>query len=134
MGAMHEVSVKAVFSAAHAIVIRGVREPVHGHDWHVTATVGGATLDADGLLVDFHALEAAIGRIIAPFRNANLNESVPFDRVNPTAENVAGHIGARLEAALDLDARARGVRVRSVSVTEAPGCVATWRPDPAHTG
>jgi 6-pyruvoyltetrahydropterin/6-carboxytetrahydropterin synthase len=122
---MFELTVQRVFSAAHAIVIAGMREPVHGHDWRVRATVAGPELDEDLLLCDFHALEAALDRIIAPFQNADLNATPPFDRVNPTAEAVARHIADALAA--DLPA---GVRVAAVAVTEAPGCEAIHRPAP----
>src|SRR5690606_16287926 len=60
MRRMFEISVQRTFSAAHAIVVRGRREPLHGHDWRVTIVVAGNDLDADGLLCDFHALEAAL--------------------------------------------------------------------------
>ena len=121
---MFELSVQRVFSAAHAIVAAGRREAVHGHDWRVTAVVAGDALDSDGLLCDFHELEGQIDRILAPFLNANLNETAPFDRVNPTAERMAQHIGESLAIALP-----KGVRLKSLSVTEAPGCEATYRPD-----
>ena len=45
---MFEVSVEAMFCAAHALTIGGDREPVHGHNWHVSATVAGPALDQDG--------------------------------------------------------------------------------------
>lgn len=120
----------SVFSAAHAIVIGGQREPLHGHDWRVTATIGGATLDSDGLLVDFHAVEAALKAIIAPFHNRSLNETPPFDVANPTAELVAKHIGEALAAWLlsDAAAMARGVRLVQVRITEAIGCAAIYIP------
>lgn len=124
---MHEVTVESEFCAAHAIVIRGEREATHGHNFRVRATVGGPALDEDGLVCDFHALEAAVGRIIEPFRNRDLNTTPPFDRINPTAERIAAHIGARLSDAAP--ALGAGVRVLWVSVTEAPGCVATHRPE-----
>lgn len=125
---MYELTIETVFSAAHAIVIAGQREAVHGHDWHVTACIAGERLDADGLLVDFHAVEESLRAIIRPFRNANLNETTPFDRMNPTAENVAAHIAAALDARLlPVVGDARGVRVAWVRVTEAPGCAATYR-------
>ncbi|QYU66529.1 6-carboxytetrahydropterin synthase [Leptolyngbya sp. 15MV] len=54
---MYEIDVQAEFSAAHAIRIAGIVEPLHGHNWHVTATVVGPELDADGLLCDFHTIE-----------------------------------------------------------------------------
>ncbi len=123
---MHALTIHTVFSAAHAIVMRSEREPVHGHNWRVTAVVEGPTLDADGLLVDFHALEAALNAIVRPFHNNDLNRTPPFDRVNPTAEHVTKFIAESLAARIDDEARSRGVRLKSVSVSEAEGCVATY--------
>ncbi|HBS28686.1 MAG TPA: 6-carboxytetrahydropterin synthase QueD, partial [Phycisphaerales bacterium] len=71
-------------------------EPLHGHDWRVTVTVAGETLDDDGLLCDFHTIEEALEDIVRPFHNRNLNEVAPFDRLNPSAELVAKHIAERL--------------------------------------
>ncbi|HRP63176.1 MAG TPA: 6-carboxytetrahydropterin synthase [Phycisphaerales bacterium] len=119
---MFELSIKREFCAAHAIMLKGEREPLHGHNWHVTVIVTGETLDADGLLCDFHELERTLDSIIQPLNNRNLNETPPFDRVNPTAELVAKHIADRMKAALPT-----GVRLLSARVTEAPGCAATWR-------
>jgi 6-pyruvoyltetrahydropterin/6-carboxytetrahydropterin synthase len=123
---MFELTVETVFSAAHAIMIGGAREPVHGHDWHVTACVAGESLDEQGLLVDFHEIEECLGGIVRPFRNANLNATPPFDMVNPTAENVARYLGTALAERARL-APGRGVRVAWVRVTEAPGCAVTYR-------
>ncbi|MBX3354715.1 MAG: 6-carboxytetrahydropterin synthase [Phycisphaeraceae bacterium] len=126
---MFELTVRRTFSAAHAIVMRGVRERLHGHNWGVTLTVGGEVLDPDGLLCDFHALEATLRDVVAAFDNRSLNETAPFDRVNPTAENVAEFIA--LEVARRLP---RGVTVRRVEIEEAPGCVATFTCGVARTG
>jgi 6-pyruvoyltetrahydropterin/6-carboxytetrahydropterin synthase len=123
---VHTLTIHAVFSAAHAIVIRGIREPVHGHNWRVSAVVAGPALDQDGLLLDFHALERSLAAIIAPFHNNDLNRTPPFDRVNPTAEHVAKHIAESLAGRIDPEAVKRGVGVVSVSVTEAEGCVAKY--------
>lgn len=123
LGGMFELTIEREFAAAHAIMIRGEREPVHGHNWRVTLTVGGDSLDEDGLLVDFHDLEAQLDDILAPFQNRHLNEVEPFDQVNPTAENVARHIAQAITPAL-----ATGVKLIHVSVTEAPGCRATYHP------
>lgn len=118
---MYLVRIERTFSAAHAIAMRGTQEELHGHDWRVEATVAGPSLDADGLLVDFHALERSLESIIGHFRNRNLNTTPPFDRVNPTAELVAQFIATQLAASLPA-----GVRVHAVSVGEAPGCTATY--------
>lgn len=162
---MHAVRVEAVFSAAHALVIGGELERLHGHDWRVEVVLVGGDLDADGLLVDFHAVEAELAAVIAPFRNANLNEVTPFGRagaarpeLNPSAERVAEWIarglsdrletrgvvgpktkgGAKGAAGSRSAEMARGaagfeggraVWIESVSVTEAPGCRAEYRPE-----
>lgn len=122
---MFEITVQGDFAAAHALAVGGAREPVHGHNWHVRATLEGATLDADGLLCDFHTVEAVLRDIIGPFHNRSLNEVSPFDTVNPTAENVARHIAEAMHERLG-PALAPHARVASVSVTEAPGCLATY--------
>ena len=119
---MYQLRIERTFSAAHAIEVRGVREHVHGHDWRVAVTVGGPSLDADGLLVDFHDLERDLDAIVGRFRNRDLNRTPPFDRVNPTAELVAQFIAVQIAPTLP-----HGVRVESVSVGEAPGCTATYR-------
>ena len=118
-----EIEVETTFSAAHALRFRGAREPVHGHDFRVTVRIGGGDLDADGLLFDFHEVERQLGEIVGPFRSRDLNATPPFDRVNPSAEEIARHIATSLAARLPATAA-----VLSVRVTEAPGCAATFRP------
>jgi 6-pyruvoyltetrahydropterin/6-carboxytetrahydropterin synthase len=122
---MFTIAVTREFCAAHAIVIAGVREPLHGHNFRVTATLEGPTLDAEGLLCDFHVVERELDAIIAPWHNRNLQESPAFATLNPSAEVVAMVIGQSLARAIK-GRVPTSVRVASVSVTEAPGCIATW--------
>lgn len=122
---MYEITVEHEFCAAHAITVGGVREPAHGHNWRVTATVEGA-LDADGLVCDFHTLRDTLVNICDPFDNQDLNLTPPFDAINPTAEHVARHIGDALATALG-GALGAAARVSGITVTEAPGCRATYR-------
>lgn len=145
---MFEVCVEAMFSAAHALMIGGDREPVHGHNWHVTATVAGPALDPDGLLVDFHVVERALAEITRRFNNADLNAVPPFDKVNPSAERVAQYIAYTLEdrlgrmrgmaptspATAGCSTRPEHPRVVWVRVTEAPGCSVTYRPTAGYPG
>jgi 6-pyruvoyltetrahydropterin/6-carboxytetrahydropterin synthase len=127
---MFELAVQREFCAAHAIRIHGRQEPVHGHNWRITLRVCGRELDSDGLLCDFHVLERAVDEVIGPLHNSDLNTAPAFERVNPTAENVARHIGELVQTVLP-----RKVRLVSVSVSEAPGCTATYRPpSPAERG
>ncbi len=118
---MYELTVCREFCAAHAITMGGVREESHDHRWRVRAVVRGDHLDSDGLLCDFHQIERELDRVLELLRGRDLNRTPPFDRVNPTAENVARHIAEGLGERIP-----QGVTLKSVSVTEAPGCTATF--------
>lgn len=120
---MFELVVDDEFCAAHAIVVGGRREAVHGHNWRVRVAIEGDTLDHDGLLCDFHVVQEALSHLLDPWRNADLNAAEAFRGGNPTAEMVAVRIAEGLARRLPGD-----VRIRSVRVTEAPGCSAIYRP------
>lgn len=125
---MFKLTVETEFAAAHAIVMQGRREPMHGHNWRVTLTVAGPRLDDDGLLCDFHAVEAALRDAVGPLHNGDLNQAPAMADVNPTAENVARRIAELVDEALAPDLP-DGVHIAAVRVTEAPGCAATYRPE-----
>ena len=119
---MFSIRVERVFSAAHAMVINGELEVLHGHDWRVRVTLESPELDHDGMLCDFHELEGHLDAVLAPFQSANLNDTPPFQELNPTAENVALHIARSLSPSLP-----GSVKAIIVAVTEAPGCEARYR-------
>ena len=118
-----EVEVTRRFRATHAIVIDGVWEDPHDHDWGVWVTLRGTSLDHEHLLVDFHALERSLESIVKPFGLRSFNEQAPFDDIIPTAERIAEFIGLRISRAVP-----EGVVVHAVAVEEAPGCIARWYP------
>ncbi len=123
--APYALEVECEFAAAHAIVLAGARERLHGHNWRVVVSVAGERLDGEELLCDFHLVERLLGEIVAPFRDGNLNETAPFDRINPTAEALARHIAHALASALA--AHVSSVHLEWVRVTEAPRCTAIVR-------
>ena len=120
---MFELTVCREFRAAHAITMGGVLEESHEHNWRVGAVVRGDHLDSDGLLCDFHRIEQELDRVLEPLSGRDLNRTPPFDRINPTAENVARHIAEEIGQRIP-----RSVTLKSVSVTEAPGCTAKYLP------
>ena len=120
---MFEIEVNHRFSAAHRVSVGGVMEELHGPDWRVTVVLAGPRLDEEDLLLDFHALESSLKASVEPFSGRTMNGVPPFDRVHPTAERLAGHVGSGLAAAVP-----EGSRLVSVSVEEAPGCIARWIP------
>ena len=127
---MYEITVESVFAAAHAIRLPdGSLEPVHGHNWPVAVTVSADELDDIETVCDFHLLEQLIQDAIAPWHNRHLNDCEPFTdgsgglAINPTAERVAWAIAQRVQPGLPGQCR-----LVSVSVGEAPGCTAVYKP------
>ncbi len=117
---MYEITVAGSFCAVHRIRLPdGTVEPLHGHDWRVTARLQSADLDADGLVADFVEVEKRLGDTTAELHHGNLNEHDWLSGVNPTAEHVARVIFERLSAD-----PVWGHLVQSVHVEEAPGCSA----------
>jgi len=118
------ISVERRFRAHHAVTINGEEELPHEHDWHVRVEVAGK-LDDEGLLIDFHLLEAALDEVLLPFKDSTFNGTPPFDEQNPSAENIARHIILTvIEDALPEEARKRIENARA-TIEEAPGCHAT---------
>jgi 6-pyruvoyltetrahydropterin/6-carboxytetrahydropterin synthase len=110
------------FSAAHQLrLYDGSLEPLHGHNWKVKVTAGAAQLDAIGVVMDFHELERMLDAILAPLHNAHLNDTAAFATLNPSAENVAVHIGRSLRLPA-------GVGLLSVEVWETDENSARYQP------
>jgi 6-pyruvoyltetrahydropterin/6-carboxytetrahydropterin synthase len=123
-GPMFELTIQTTFNATHALVMYdGQPEPTHGHDWHVTAIVAAPKLDSHAMVMDFHELQSALRLITEPLHHTDLNAHPVIAKPNPSAERVAQYIAEQLISELPAD-----VSLQSVSVTEAPGCIATYRP------
>lgn len=127
---MYQITVSHTFCAAHALRLPdGEMEPLHGHNWHVDVTVEADDLDAMETVMDFHVLEKSLHGLLDQANNRNLNDLPPFSdgrgglTVNTSAERVAWWVGDTIGKTLPTH-----VRMVSVRVSEAPGCVATWRP------
>lgn len=117
-----EIRITRTFCASHQVHIPAIGlEPLHGHNWEVTVTVGAPELDESGFVVDFHLLEQRLDAVIGPMNNRHLNELPPFSRLNPSAENVALAIAQALVVPGE-------AKLLGVEVTEAPGCRAIYRP------
>ncbi|HEY3242376.1 MAG TPA: 6-carboxytetrahydropterin synthase [Phycisphaerae bacterium] len=121
---MYRVTVEASFSAAHRLWLAdGSYEPVHGHDWYVTARYAGQRLNAQGLLVDFIQLRTALRDVVRLLDHTDLNANPLLAGRNPSAECVAQAIYENLATAPG------GALLTSVRVTEEPGCAAEYLRD-----
>jgi 6-pyruvoyltetrahydropterin/6-carboxytetrahydropterin synthase len=87
---MFKLSVNESFSAAHRLIgYDGACSNLHGHNWKVRVCVEAKELDPVGLALDFGVIKKALREILQKLDHANLNEIEPFDRINPTSENIA---------------------------------------------
>ncbi len=90
----------------------------HGHNYHVDVTVKGEIHPRTGMIVDLVALQETIDRlIIQPMDHSFLNKDVPyFERVVPTAENIAAYMVRTLQGPIaDL-----GAQLYKVKLYESP--------------
>ncbi len=122
---MFEVTVEETFAAGHALRnYHGKCENVHGPNYRVQVTLEGDKVDDTGLLVDFVHLKKVLNRILETMDHQFLNEVAPFDRINPSAENMAKYIFDELAEGLDAGTPAR---VATVRLWETDTCSATYR-------
>jgi 6-pyruvoyltetrahydropterin/6-carboxytetrahydropterin synthase len=121
---VYRVHVRRHFDSAHALRgYQGQCERLHGHRWQIVACVERAALDEVGLAMDFTALKRALDAVLAPYDHCLLNETPPFDRINPSSENIARTIYEQLQSRLP------GVGLLYVEAWESPDAWATYAPD-----
>jgi len=124
---MYEVSVDETFAAAHNLrEYHGKCEDLHGHNYKVRVILEGKELDSTGLLYDFVHLKQVIRDVIGSLDHKYLNELAPFDKLNPSAENIARHIYD--QTAKQLHRSPNGASVASITVWETETSAATYRP------
>ena len=86
------------FAAAHSLrEYQGDCARVHGHNWMVEAEVTTGSLNELGIAIDFRDLENKIREVADIVEHQYLNEIEPFDRINPTAENIAAWFYTKLK-------------------------------------
>jgi len=123
---MYEISVEKSFEAAHYLRdYKGKCENMHGHRYTIVVKVSAAKLNEIGLAYDFTDLKAHLGKILERYDHTCLNDVPPFDKINPSAENLAATIYKELKDKLSKEP----VTITSVSAYETPHQGVTYRPD-----
>jgi 6-pyruvoyltetrahydropterin/6-carboxytetrahydropterin synthase len=118
----HQITATMHFSASHRLrLYDGSLEPLHGHNWKITVTVGSQKLDEIGVVMDFHDLARRLRDVIHPMHNHHLNDLAAFAEVNPTAENVAQWVAKTLPLP-------ESINLVSVEVWETTDFSALYRP------
>ena len=120
---MYEVTVKTSFSAAHRLrLYDGKYENLHGHNWSALVSIEADELDAMGVGIDFVKLKKFVEEILGELDYQNINEIPPFDKQNPSAENIARWLFLKLKEKVNTP----GTRVKRVEIYEMEGCGASY--------
>jgi 6-pyruvoyltetrahydropterin/6-carboxytetrahydropterin synthase len=122
---MYQVSVEGHFDAAHYLRDYGGKcENIHGHRFKVVVTLKTAKLNEIGLAYDFVELKRHLGEVLSQFDHTSLNDVPPFDKINPSSENIAATIYDQLKGRFSGE-----VSLSSVEVWESPQNCVTYRPE-----
>jgi 6-pyruvoyltetrahydropterin/6-carboxytetrahydropterin synthase len=123
---MFEVTVEETFAAGHALRnYHGKCESLHGHNYRIQATLQGAELDSTGLLVDFVQVKKLMQTVVDRLDHQFLNDLTPFDKLNPSAENIAKYFYDEISGGLNHDSR---VTLHRIRIWETDTTSATYRP------
>jgi len=90
----------------------------HGHNYVVEVSLEGQPDPVTGMVLDLKELKELLHReVVTPYDHRFLNyEAPPFDRIVPTAENIAREIWRRLEPHF----RGATGRLHSIRLYETP--------------
>lgn len=120
---MYEVKINTSFSAAHQLRgYDGKYENLHGHNWGATVIVEAEALDSMGVGIDFVVLKQKVEAILSKLDYQNINEVPPFDKQNPSAENIARWLFKELSADIDTES----AKVKRVEIREMDDCGAAY--------
>jgi len=123
---MYQIIVKQDFDAAHFLRgYQGKCEMLHGHRFQVVVRVAACETDNVGISCDFKVLKQHLHNVLSRFDHTCLNEVAPFDKINPSSENIAKVIYNEMEPLLT----GNTVRLSSVEVWESPGSGVVYHPD-----
>ena len=116
---MYSIKVEAAFSSAHNLRgYKGKCEELHGHNWKVETVVEARALDKIGMVIDFKYLKNELNFVLEALDHKYLNKIKPFDKINPTSENIAEYIYDKL--------RSKVRDLKSVTVWENSSSSATY--------
>jgi len=111
---MYKMKVSAHFSAAHSLrEYDGPCKNLHGHNYKLEVKLKGTELNELGMLVDYKIVKETISNVLSVLDHGFLNDIPPFDKTNPTSENIAKYLYTKLKQELDM--------VYAVTVIESDG-------------
>jgi 6-pyruvoyltetrahydropterin/6-carboxytetrahydropterin synthase len=123
---MYELVVEDHIDSAHYLRgYKGKCENIHGHRYAVRVRLKATNLNEIGLAYDFTDIKRYLAEIVGRFDHTSLNEVPPFDKINPSAENIA----ATIYNVLTKNMSQEPVTISAVEVWETPLQGVVYYPD-----
>ncbi|MDR3071820.1 MAG: 6-carboxytetrahydropterin synthase QueD [Endomicrobium sp.] len=117
----YKLSVTKSFASAHLLrKYKGRCENLHGHNWKIRVVFVGTKLNVTGILIDFTDIKKYLDEIVVYLDHKFLNEIAPFDKVNPTAENIASFVFEQMKTV-----ETKNAKICEVEVWESESSSAT---------
>ncbi|OGT20161.1 MAG: 6-carboxytetrahydropterin synthase QueD [Gammaproteobacteria bacterium RBG_16_57_12] len=127
MPALYTLKVITDFASAHTLRnYPGACARMHGHNWKVELEVQARELDDLGIGLDFKEMKRVARQVCEELDHRYLNDIPPFDRINPTAENIAAHLFQRLSQELNTGR----AKVHAVTVWETERACVRYTEEP----
>lgn len=92
---LYTIKLVSFVNARHFVSFGQIPGPVHAHSWQIQIEVRVPAKNPD--LVAFAKIFGSIKLVLAPFENVVLNHVHPFNKIQPTTENIALYLYNRLE-------------------------------------
>lgn len=103
------------FASAHTLRdYPGDCAKLHGHNWKIEVQVVGQKLNDIGMVIDFKMIKRHAKQVVAELDHTYLNDHAHFQRVNPTAENIAQYLYNEIAKRIESD----DVKMHSITVWE----------------
>jgi len=120
---MFIIKVITDFSSAHSLKnYPGDCSRFHGHNWDVEISIYSKILNKIGMAIDFREIKKKAKSITKRLDHRYLNDIKPFDKINPTAENIAKYIFEEVAALIDNN----NVKIQQVTIWENKTSSATY--------
>jgi len=120
---MFHLTITTDFAAAHSLRdYPGDCANMHGHNWLLEISVASEVLNESGMVIDFRTIKSITKTVVNRLDHKYINDVVPFDKLNPTAENLAKYLFDEI----DLLITDENINMSKVVVWETPRACAIY--------
>jgi 6-pyruvoyltetrahydropterin/6-carboxytetrahydropterin synthase len=98
---LYSILVKDKFSSAHKLRnYNGKCENMHGHTFEVELYLELESLNEIGISIDFKDCKIVLKEELNLLDHTCINDIEPFDKINPSAENIAAYLYKKIKTKL----------------------------------